>query len=128
MTVRNDALVRQLDTPGVPNDQRKNIEAALAAWRDAERRLVGANGDTEAVRAEIVRHRTEFQRLTTEHMISQMDALHHAEARRSTAVPSTEPFHEAAQDEKAIAADIWENARESDEDTPQTRFTKPPTS
>ncbi len=34
--------------------------------------------------------------------------------------PSTPPFHEAARDAEAIALDIWETARESDEDTPQT--------
>jgi hypothetical protein len=32
--------------------------------------------------------------------------------------PQTEPFHDAAKDEKAIAAEIWEHARASDEDIP----------
>ena len=112
----------------MPTSQRQAIEAALAGWREAERKLAGANGDTDAVQAEIERHRTEFQRLSSEHMITQMDALKNAEARRSSAIPSTEPFHQAAQDERVIAADIWEHARESDEDTPQTRFNTPPPS
>lgn len=43
-----------------------------------------------------------------------------AEGRRSQATPSTPPFHEAARDTQEIAAEIWEAARSSDEDTPQT--------
>ena len=121
MTVSHDSFVTRADSGPVMN-RRQAIEAALAGWRDAERRLAGANGDTQAVQAEIERHRTEFQRLSAEHMVERIDALQDAERRRSTATPSTHPFHQAAQDEKSIAAEIWEGARESDEDTPQTRF------
>jgi hypothetical protein len=46
--------------------------------------------------------------------------IQEAESRRSRAIPSTLPFHEAARDTEEIAAEIWEAARESDEDTPQT--------
>ena len=106
---------------GVMVNRRQAIEAALAGWRAAERKLVGANGDTEAVQAEIERHRSEFQRLSAEHMVDRIDALQDAEHRRASAIPSTHPFHQAAQDQKAIAGEIWESARESDEDTPQTR-------
>jgi len=102
-------------------NRRQAIEAALAGWRAAERKLVGANGDTEAVQAEIERHRADFQRLSAEHMVDRIDALMDAEHRRASAIPSTHPFHQAAQDEKAIAGEIWESARKSDEDTPQTR-------
>lgn len=102
-------------------NRRKAVEAALSAWRDAERKFSGANGETQAIQAEIERHRSEFQRLSTNHMIDRMDALVDAEHRRSSSTPSTQPFHQAAQDEKAIAAEIWEHARASDEDTPQTR-------
>ena len=102
-------------------NRQQAIEAALAGWRAAERKVAGANGDTEAVQAEIERHRGEFQRLSAEHMIERIDALKDAEHRRASATPSTHPFHQAAQDEKAIADEIWESARESDEDTPQTR-------
>lgn len=103
-------------------NRREAIEAALAGWREAERKLAGANGDTPAVRAEIERHRSVFRHLSAEHMVERIDALKAAEGRRLSATPSTQPFHQAAQDEKAIASEIWENARESDEDTPQTRF------
>lgn len=108
-------------TLGVVVNQRQAIEAALAGWRAAERKLAGANGDTDAVRAEIERHRSQFQRLSADHMMGRIDALKDAEQRRASAIPSTHPFHQAAQDEKAIADEIWESARESDEDTPQTR-------
>jgi hypothetical protein len=95
------------------------IEDALAAWRDAERRLGNAvDGDREALQAEVERHRDTFQRLSVAYMEERIDALHEAEARRRSAAPSTDPFHEAARDEKEIAADIFETARVSDEQTP----------
>lgn len=106
-------------------NHRQAVEAALAGWREAERKLAGAAGDPSEIETEINRYRDEYQRLSSEHMIGQIDALQEAEGRRSSATPSTEPFHQAAQDERSIAADIWEHARESDEDTPQTRFTRP---
>ena len=100
---------------------RTEIEDALAAWRDAARRLDNAvDGDREALSAEVERHRDHFHRLSARHMMDRIDALHDAEARRMAAVPSTDPFHEAARDEKAIAAEIWESARMSDEETPAT--------
>lgn len=98
----------------------QTIEKALAAWREAERRVDNAtNGDRDALQAEVERHRDEFQRLSAALMEERIDALHEAETRRRMAVPSTPPFHEAARDEKAIAAEIWNSARQSDEDTPQ---------
>ena len=106
-------------------NQRQAVEAALRAWREAERKLLSADGDVQAIRAEITRHRDEFQRVSTDHMIDRMDALVDAENRRASSTPSTHPFHQAAQDEKAIAAEIWEHARSSDEDTPQTRNLEP---
>ena len=100
---------------------RKRIEQALAAWRDADRRLQNAvDGESGALEAEVERHRNEFQQLSAEHMIDRIDALREAESRRSEATPSTPPFHVAAREEKAIAAEIWNSARQSDEDTPQT--------
>jgi hypothetical protein len=60
----------------------------------------------------------EFRRLSTQHMTDRLDALKGTEARRASATPSTKPFHDAAHDEKQIAAEIWEHARASDEDTP----------
>ena len=96
------------------------IEKALAEWREAERNVDSAtNSDRDALQAEVERHRDEFQQLSAAHMEERIDALHEAETRRRMAVPSTPPFHEAAKDEKAIAAEIWDSARQSDEDTPQ---------
>jgi hypothetical protein len=53
-------------------------------------------------------------------MVEWIAKLHEAEGRRSQATPSTVPFHVAARDTQKIAAEIWEAARESDEDTPVT--------
>ena len=101
--------------------RREAIEMSLAAWRDAERRLTNAvDGDREAAAREVERHRTEFQRLSADHMVDRIDKLKEAEGRRSHATPSTVPFHEAARETQEIAREIWEAARESDEDTPQT--------
>ena len=101
--------------------RREAIETALAAWRDAERRLTNAvDGDREAIAREVERHRTEFHQLSADHMVDRIDKLKEAESRRSNATPSTMPFHEAARETQEIASEIWEAARESDEDTPQT--------
>ncbi|HUR16063.1 MAG TPA: hypothetical protein VMZ33_02150 [Candidatus Limnocylindrales bacterium] len=96
----------------------RKVEEALAAWRDAQRRLDNAvDGDRDALQTEVERLRTLFHQLSAEHMMDRIDALHEAEDRRQTATPSTEPFHTAARDEMHIAAEIWESARFSDEDT-----------
>jgi hypothetical protein len=101
--------------------RREAIEAALAAWRDAERRLASAvNGDRERLALEVSSHRAEFQQLSADHMVERIDSLREAEGRRAHSTPSTAPFHQAARDTQEIASDIWEAARESDEDTPQT--------
>lgn len=101
--------------------RRVAIEASLAAWRDAERRLANvADSDRDATAREVERHRTEFQQLSADHMVDRIGKLQEAESRRSHATPSTVPFHEAARDTQEIASEIWEAARESDEDTPQT--------
>lgn len=101
--------------------RREAIEAALAAWRDAERRLaLAVDGEADALTHQVQAHRDKFQQLSAEHMVDWMAKLHEAEGRRSHATPSTLPFHEAARDTQEIAAEIWEAARRSDEDTPQT--------
>jgi hypothetical protein len=101
--------------------QREAIEAALAAWRHALRLESAAiDGDRAALTHEVEVHRTEFQRLSANHMVEWIAKLQAAERRRSTATPSTAPFHEAARETEEIAAEIWESARVSDEDTPQT--------
>ena len=102
-------------------NRRLAIEAALAGWRAAERKLVGAGGDRAPIQDELERYRDEYQRLSSDAMSDRIGALREAEDRRSSSVPSTHPFHQAAQDERAIAAEILEEARSLDEDTPQTR-------
>ena len=57
---------------------------------------------------------------STNNMVEWIAKLEAAESRRSHATPSTPPFHEAARETETIAAEIWETARQSDEDTPQT--------
>jgi hypothetical protein len=105
--------------------QREAIEVALASWRDAERRHARAvDGEAAALSHEVTRFRDEFQRLSAEHMVEWMDKLHEAEDRRSHSTPSTVPFHQAARDTQEIAAEIWEAARSSDEDTPETAANK----
>ncbi len=100
--------------------QTSAIEATLAAWRDAERRLAGAvDGEAEAIRLEIGTHRDAYQRLSAEGMAGWLGKLQEAEGRRKHATPSTPPFHEAARDTQDIAVAIWEAARSSDQDTPQ---------
>ena len=101
--------------------RREEIEAALAAWRDAERRLAEAgDGNRAAIERQISRHRSDFQQLSADHMVERIGRLREAESRRAHATPSTLPFHEAARDTQEIASDIWEAARSSDEDTPAT--------
>jgi hypothetical protein len=101
--------------------RRQAIEAALQGWRTATRQLVVAtDGDRAELEAEVDLHRNAFQRLSAEHMREWIAKLKEAEVRRSLAVPSTLPFHIAARDEQEIASEIWEAARSSDEDTPQT--------
>jgi len=102
-------------------ERRRSVEAALAAWRDAERRLSRAtDGDTEGLNREVKVHRDEYQRLSVANMNEWMARLDEAVGRRANATPSTVPFHEAARDTQEIAAQIWEAARSSDEDTPKT--------
>lgn len=101
--------------------RRQAIEKSLAAWRDAERRLMASiDGERVAIAREVEHYRSEFQQLSADHMVEQIGKLREAESRRSRATPSTPSFHEAARDTQEIASDIWEAARESDEDTPQT--------
>jgi hypothetical protein len=101
--------------------RREAIEAALASWRDAERRLAGAvEGDRAAIEGQVDQYRSDFQQLSADHMVERIGSLREAENRRANATPSTLPFHEAARDTQEIASDIWEAARSSDEDTPAT--------
>jgi hypothetical protein len=101
--------------------RRESIESALTSWRAAERQLTNATPETfDDLTREVVRCRDVFQQLSADHMIEWMAKLTDAESRRSHATPSTLPFHVAARDTQEIAAEIWEAARSSDEDTPET--------
>lgn len=105
--------------------RREAIEGALEAWRKAERCLATASGeDAERLAHEVEIHRDEFQRISAQHMVEWIDKLQEAEGRRSSATPSTLPFHVAARDTQDIASEIWEAARSSDEDTPVTEANK----
>ena len=105
--------------------RREAIEAALAAWRAAERRLAEAtDGEADTLRDEVARHRDDFQRQSADQMVESLGKLHEAEDRRASATPSTLPFHQAARDTQEIASDIWEAARSSDEDTPVTEINR----
>jgi hypothetical protein len=98
---------------------RRQIEAALAAWRDAERRLAeSADGHDEELRAEVARHRERFHTLSGTYMAGRIELLKDAEQRRRKSVASTPAFHDAAREEKELAAEIWDEARRSDEETP----------
>ena len=97
--------------------RREVLQEALREWRAAERELV-ASGDGPAREANVARLRDEYQRLYTEGMVENIDRLHEADQRRSRATPSTPDFHAATRDTEDIAADIWEQARRGDRDTP----------
>ena len=106
-------------------ERRRSVEASLAAWRDAERRLSHAFGrDIPGLTREVTVHRDEYQRLSAANMSEWMARLDEAEGRRANSTPSTVPFHEAARDTQEIAAQIWEAARSSDEDTPETELNR----
>jgi hypothetical protein len=86
----------------------KDIEAALAAWRAAERRLADADGNaTPEMERELVEAKWHYQELAAGHMTDRIDALHAAERRRAGAIPSSDAFHATAAEEKSIAGDIW---------------------
>jgi hypothetical protein len=105
--------------------RRQAIEAALTSWRDAERRLdLAADGEADALGREVDHYRDEFQRLSAAHMVEWIAKLREAEGRRANATPSTPRFHQAARDTQDIASEIWEAARSSDEDTPETVLNK----
>lgn len=73
MTVRHDGPGASRTITAMIN-RRQAVEAALSAWRDAERRLSGANGEDKALRAEISRHRDEYQQLSTDRVIEAGEA------------------------------------------------------
>jgi phosphate uptake regulator len=102
--------------------RRESLHEALRLWRIAERELVASGDGRDDLEANVARLRDEYQRLYTEGMVENIERLHEADERRSRATPSTFDFHAATRDTEEIAADIWEQARRGDRDTPPTRF------
>ena len=97
--------------------RRESLQEALRAWRTAEREL-HASGDGALREANVARLRDEYQRIYSANMTDNLDRLHEAEDRRSRSTPSTPDFHAATRDTEIVAADIWEQARHGDRDTP----------
>jgi signal transduction protein with GAF and PtsI domain len=99
--------------------QRRELEAALETWREAERHLTNSsNGNRDALQAAVAVAREEFHRLSGEYMLRRIDDLKEAESRRLAEMPSSAPYHAAAKDETEIAADIWGTAELNDKGTP----------
>lgn len=98
--------------------RREALQESLRLWREAERELVASGDGREDLEANVARLRDDYQRLYTENMVENIDRLHAADERRSSSIPSTPEFHAATRDTETIAADIWEQARRGDRDTP----------
>lgn len=101
--------------------RRESLQEALRLWRAAQRDLDASGDGNLELEATVERLRNEYQRLYTETMTENLDRLQEADHRRSESVPSTPAFHEATRDTEVIAADIWEQARRGDRDTPNGR-------
>ena len=106
---------------GLVVNRRETLQEALRVWRTAERELFESGDGREDLEMNVARLRNDYQRLYSEGMVENIDRLHEADARRSRAIPSTPDFHEATRDTEEIAADIWEQARRGDRDSPPTR-------
>lgn len=102
--------------------RREAVEAALRAWREAERDLADArDGQRADLEARVVECRSEYQRLSNEHMLDNMERLKNADDRRASATPSSEAYHDATRDTEKIAGDIWEEARRMDRDAREAK-------
>ena len=98
--------------------RRESLQEALRLWRTAERELVDSGDGDDILEANVARLRDEYQVLYSEGMAENIKRLNEADERRSRSTPSTPDFHEATRDTESIAADIWEQARRGDRDTP----------
>ncbi len=87
-------------------------------WRSAERELTASGDGRRDLEVTVENLRADYQRLYTEGMTENITRLQEADQRRADATPSTPDFHAATQDTETIAADIWEQARRGDRDTP----------
>jgi hypothetical protein len=93
----------------------KDIEAALAAWRAAERRVAEADGNlTPGMIQDLADARATYQEIASAHMTERIDALYAVEGRRSMAEASSDQFREAVAEQKAIANEIWSEADQID--------------
>ena len=101
--------------------RRETLQEALRLWRTAERELFESGDGRDDLEANVAQLRDQYQRLYTEGMVENIGRLHDADDRRARATPSTPDFHAATRDTEEIAADIWEQARRGDRDTPPTR-------
>jgi hypothetical protein len=101
--------------------RRETLAEALRQWRSAERELFESGDGHNGLEANVTRLRDAYQRTYTEGMVDNMERLHDADDRRARATPSTAEFHAATRDTEEIAADIWEQARRGDRDSPPTR-------
>ncbi len=73
------------------------IEVALASWRDAERRLaVAVDGEADRLRADVIRHREDYQRLAAESLADWLQRRVEFEQRLADLVPSTLRFGQGA--------------------------------
>jgi hypothetical protein len=100
--------------------RRESLQEALRAWRAAERDVQSSDADSVGVGL-VATLRDEYQRIYSANMVEMMGLLREADERRSRSTPSTPAFHSATQDTEVIAADIWEQARRGDRDTPNGR-------
>jgi hypothetical protein len=101
--------------------RRETLAEALRLWRSAERQLFESGDGRHGLEANVAKLRDSYQRIYTEGMVDNMERLHDADDRRARATPSTVEFHAATRDTEEIAADIWEQARRGDRDSPPTR-------
>lgn len=101
--------------------RRETLQKALSRWFTAERELFESGGGREDLEAKVAGLRNDYQQLYTVGMVENLGRLHEAEARRYRSTPSTPEFHAATQDTEDAAADIWEQARRGDRDSPPTR-------
>jgi hypothetical protein len=101
--------------------RRETLSEALRVWRTAERELFESADGRHGLEANVATLRNAYQRIYTEGMVDNMERLHDADDRRARATPSTPEFHAATRDTEEIAADIWEQARRGDRDSPPTR-------
>ena len=102
-------------------NRRETLAEALRLWRSAERELFESGDGHHGLESNVAKLRDAYQRIYTEGMVDNIERLHDADDRRARATPSTAEFDAATRDTEEIAADIWEQGRRGDRDSPPTR-------